>query len=113
LLQQGERFRIIDPPSLPLKPDFPNRLKFCGIGLAVGLAFGVAVVAGFEMLDDRLYNEKEIQEMIPAPVISEIPFIVNLCDEQTAKKKAWLGWATAAVVVLSIIAGSAFSYLRG
>src|ERR1700722_10812663 len=27
LLQQGERFRIIDPPSLPVKPDFPNRLK--------------------------------------------------------------------------------------
>ena len=36
LLQQGERFRIIDPPSLPVKPDFPNRLKFCGIGLAAG-----------------------------------------------------------------------------
>ena len=26
LLQQGERFRILDPPSLPLKPSFPNRL---------------------------------------------------------------------------------------
>ncbi len=23
LLQQGERFRIIDPPSLPVKPEFP------------------------------------------------------------------------------------------
>ena len=40
LLQQGERFRIIDPPSLPIKPDFPNRLKFCGIGLGIGLALG-------------------------------------------------------------------------
>src|SRR6202050_1689937 len=35
LLQQGERFRILDPPSLPVKPAFPNRLKFCAIGLAV------------------------------------------------------------------------------
>ena len=40
LLQQGERFRIIDPPSLPLKPDFPNRLKFCVIGLGVGSGAG-------------------------------------------------------------------------
>jgi polysaccharide biosynthesis transport protein len=113
LLQQGERFRIIDPPSLPVKPDFPNRLKFCGIGLAAGLALGAGVVAGFEMLDDRLYSEKEIKEMMPVAVISEIPMNITLFDEQSAKKKLWLGWATAAVVVLSILAGSAFSFLRG
>ena len=62
LLQQGERFRIIDPPSLPVKPDFPNRLKFCGIGLGIGLAFGVVVAGAFEMLDDRIHDEKELQE---------------------------------------------------
>jgi polysaccharide biosynthesis transport protein len=113
LLQQGERFRIIDPPSLPVKPDFPNRLKFCGIGFALGLALGAGVVAGFEMLDDRLYSEKEIQEMMPVPVISEIPMIVTLFDARSAKKRIWLGWATAAIVVISILAGSAYSYLRG
>ena len=113
LLQQGERFRIIDPPSLPIKPDFPNRLKFCGMGLAAGLALGAAVVAAFEILDDRLYSEKEIKEMMPVAVISEIPMIITLFDGQSAKKKLWLGWATAAVVVVSILAGSAFSFLRG
>jgi succinoglycan biosynthesis transport protein ExoP len=113
LLQQGERFRIIDPPSLPLKPDFPNRLKFCGIGLAVSLALGAGVVAGFEMLDDRLYSEKEIKDLIPIAVISEIPVIVNPSDKESAKRKLWLGWATAALVLATILAGSAFSYLRG
>ena len=53
-LQQGERFRILDPPSLPVKPDFPNRLKFCGIGLFVGLVLGVVVAAAFEMMEGRL-----------------------------------------------------------
>src|SRR5580700_1158233 len=46
LLQQGERFRIIDPPSLSLKPDFPNHLKFCAIGLALGLGLGAVGVGG-------------------------------------------------------------------
>jgi uncharacterized protein involved in exopolysaccharide biosynthesis len=113
LLQQGERFRIIDPPSLPLKPEFPNRLKFCGMGLAVGLALGVGVVGAFEMLDDRLYSEKELKELLPVRVVSEIPVIVNPSDERSAKKKIWLGWATAAAVVATILAGSAFSYLHG
>jgi polysaccharide chain length determinant protein (PEP-CTERM system associated) len=113
LLQQGERFRIIDPPSLPLKPEFPNRLKFCGIGLAVGLVLGVGVVGTFEMLDDRLYGEKELIDLLPVPVISEIPVIKNPSDEQIAKRKVWLRWATGTAVAATILAGSAFSYFRG
>ncbi len=112
-IQQGERFRILDPPSLPVKPDFPNRLKFCGLGLAFGLVLGAGVVAALEMLDDRLHSEQEIKDMLPVAVISEIPVITNASDEEKAKRKAWLGWATAAVVVVTILAGSAFSYLHG
>lgn len=113
LLQQGERFRIIDPPSLPLKPKFPNRLMFCGIGLAFGLALGAGAVGAFEKLDDRLYTEQELKELLPVSVISEIPVIVKTADKQAAKKKIWLGWATAVVVLGAILTGSAFSYLHG
>jgi polysaccharide biosynthesis transport protein len=113
LLQQGERFRIIDPPSLPLKPDFPNRMKFCGIGLAIGLALGAAVAGAFEMMDDRVYEEKDLQKLLPVAVISEIPAIVATADEQSERKKLWVGWATAALVTVTILLGSAFSYLRG
>jgi len=112
-LQQGERFRILDPPSLPLKPDSPNRLKFCGIGLFVGLALGVVVAGGFEMMDDRLYREKEIKDLLPTKVISEIPEILNPSDEQNNQKRIWLGWATAGLVFATILAGSAFSYWHG
>jgi hypothetical protein len=112
-LQQGERFRILDPPSLPLKPDFPNRLKFCGIGLGVGLALGFVVAGGVEMMDDRLYSEKEIKDLLPIAVISEIPEILNPSDERSSKKRMWLGWAMAALVFATILAGSAFSYWHG
>ena len=113
LLQQGERFRIIDPPSLPLKPDFPNRLKFCVIGLGVGLGLGFVVAAAFEMMDDRIYDEKEFQQLLPVAVISEIPAIGVEADEQLERRRRWLGWATAAAVSIAILLGSALSYLRG
>lgn len=112
-MQQGERFRTLDPPSLPVKPDFPNRLKFCGIGLAAGFALGLLVVAAFEMLDDRLYDDKEIKMLLPVAIISEIPEIVSLSDEQRGKKRRVIGWAVASFVIVSILAGSAISYLRG
>ena len=34
--QQGEQFRIVDPPSLPKKPSAPNHLWFSLGGLLVG-----------------------------------------------------------------------------
>jgi succinoglycan biosynthesis transport protein ExoP len=112
-MQQGERFSMIDPPSLPLKPAFPNRLMFCGIGLAVGLAFGLLVIGGLEMMDNRLHSEKEIKTLLAMAVIAEIPEIVTPSEERSGKKKIVLGWAMAALVAATILAGSAFSYLRG
>jgi len=113
LLQQGERFRILDPPSLPIKPDFPNRLKFCGIGIVVGLVLGVGVVGASERMDDRVYDEKELKDLLPVPMITEIPVITTPSDQQKTKRRMRLGWATAALVLGSILAGSAFSFLRG
>ena len=83
LRQQGEHFRILDPPSLPVKPSFPNRLKLCGIGLAVGVFLGAAVSAGAELIDDRLFSEKELKEMVPITILSEIP---NLANAEGKKK---------------------------
>jgi uncharacterized protein involved in exopolysaccharide biosynthesis len=113
LLQQGERFSIIDPPSLPLKPNFPNRLKFCGIGLGVGLALGALVAGAFEMMDDRIYDQKELQKLLPVAVISEIPAIVVEADERNERQRLWLGWAAAVFVSVTILLGSVFSFLRG
>jgi polysaccharide biosynthesis transport protein len=113
LLQQGEHFRMIDPPSLPIKPSFPNRLKLCGIGLVVGLVLGAGVVWAFEMMDDRVYSEQELKNLLPVSVISEIPAVSTQADERGERERLWLGWATAAVVAATILTGSAISYLRG
>lgn len=112
LLQQGERFSVLDPPSLPLKPDFPNRLKFCGLALGFGLALGVLVAGGLEYFDDRVHTEKEIQDMLPMAVISEIPEIINSSDIRRSKRKMILGWSMVVVTTIGILAGSAFNYLH-
>jgi hypothetical protein len=65
------------------------------------------------MLDDRIYDEQEIQKLLPVPVISEIPALVAEADEQAERRRQFVGWATAAVVLATILIGSALSYLRG
>jgi polysaccharide biosynthesis transport protein len=111
-MQEGERFTMLDPPNLPLKPDFPNRLKMCGAGLGAGLALGILLIAALEFFDDRLHSDKAIQKLLPMAVISEIPEIVSPLDEQRNRRRALLGWSMAAVILVIILAGSAFSYLH-
>jgi len=111
-MQQGERFSVLDPPSLPLKPDFPNRLKFCGIGLGAGLALGLVVAGGFEVLDNRLYSEKELKALIPVAIISEVPELLLPSDERRTLRKTALGWSMAALVLATILSGSAFTYFH-
>ncbi len=112
LLKQGERFTVLDPPSLPTKPSFPDHLKFCGIGLGVGLALGVIVAGAFEFADDRLHSETELKALLPMTVLSEIPEVVQPSDETRKRRRLVLNWAVTAVVFAAIAAGTTISFLK-
>lgn len=112
-LQAGARFTVLDPPDLPIKPYSPNRLKMCAGGIGAGIVLGALVVFLFEFLDDRVYSDKALRELIPAAVISEIPEIVNRADQRRNRRKIVLGWAIAVIVFGAILCGSAFTYLHG
>jgi len=112
-MQQGERFTMLDPPSLPVKPDFPNRLKFCGFGFLAGLGLGGAVVFLLEFFDDRMHGEKELKTLLPINVMAEIPEIEGSVDLEKQKRRKVLGWAMAAIIGAIIIAGSTFSFILG
>ncbi len=111
-LHQGELVRI-DLTRFPLKPDFPNRIKMCGIGLGVGLALGTLLVGGTEYLDDGLYDEKALKELLPVTVISDLPVISSQEEESRQQRRLWLKWALTGFVFSAILAGSAISFLRG
>jgi polysaccharide chain length determinant protein (PEP-CTERM system associated) len=71
--RQGEQFRIIDPPSLPKRPYWPNRLAFSFGGLATGLAIGLAIAMLLDLLTPRLTEESELTEFIGSGYTLVIP----------------------------------------
>lgn len=111
-MQEGERFMMLDPPSLPQRPDFPNRLKMCEAGFGAGTGLGLLAVVLLEFLDDRLHSDREIAKLIPVGVISEIPKILTPADTRREKWGMVQGWAMAAVVAVVIFSGAVFSYLH-
>lgn len=113
LRQQGEHFSVLDPPSLPLKPDFPNRLKFCLAGLGIGLALGVISAGGAEYLDDRLHDEASLKKLLPANVIAEIPPLTTPAEQRADARKLHLAWLSGVAAGMIMLVGSALSYWRG
>lgn len=111
--QQGEHFRILDPPNLPTKPYSPKRLKLFGIGLLVGIALGGVFAAGAEVLDDRVYSDKELKSLMPANILVEIPALITFEEEAAQRRIQWVGWAGTAAMVTVMLAGLAVTYFRG
>jgi polysaccharide biosynthesis transport protein len=111
--QQGEHFRMLDPPNLPVKPYKPNRLMLCGAGLAVGLVLGGGFAFGLEKLSGKIYSEREIKKLVPFDVIAEIPTIESPAEQTSHRRSAWIAGAAAVVIVGFILLGSAVTYLYG
>ncbi|MGA9352986.1 MAG: XrtA system polysaccharide chain length determinant [Terriglobales bacterium] len=111
--QQGEHFRMLDPPNLPVKPYKPNRLLLCGAGLAVGIVLGGGLAFGQEKLSGKIYSEREIKKLIPYDVIAEIPTIESPEEQSSHRRGTWLAGAAAVIIVGFILFGSAVTYLYG
>jgi polysaccharide chain length determinant protein (PEP-CTERM system associated) len=85
--QQGEQFRVLDPPSLPEKPTFPNRWNFALGGLAGGLCLGGGIVLLLEAKDQSFRTEPDVVAILKLPVLVTIPRI-DSADLEHSKKKA-------------------------
>ncbi len=111
--QQGEHFRMLDPPNLPAKPYKPNRLQLCGLGLLAGLVLGGATAAGSEVIGGKVYTEREIKKLVPFDVIAEIPPLDTPAELASARRDNLFAGIAAVVIFVCILVGSAMTYLRG
>lgn len=111
--QEGEQFRVLDPPNLPQKPYSPNRLKIDLIGLVAGLILGIACSAGSEMIDDRIYSKEQLEKIVTAPVLTEIPPLPTAAEEQQQVRMEWVQRIVLSLIVMVAVAGFATTYLFG
>jgi polysaccharide chain length determinant protein (PEP-CTERM system associated) len=90
--QQGERFRIIDQPSLPSKPTSPARLKVSLGGLAVGLGIGLALAFFVDSRDHSLRNEHDLRRAFAFPLMLGVPVLLSKAEGQRRTRLAVLAW---------------------
>ena len=89
--QQGEQFRVLDPPNLPESPTWPQRWKFSLAGLAGGGFLGLAFAFVFEMRDKTVRTDEDVVFYLQLPVLAQISTVSNGNGSRTAVGK-WKRW---------------------
>jgi polysaccharide chain length determinant protein (PEP-CTERM system associated) len=79
--QEGEQFRVLDPPSLPIKPSFPKRSYFAGGGLGGGITLGLTILYLLIVMDRTLHTEKDVETYLKLPVLTSLPLLEMLCGK--------------------------------
>lgn len=87
-VQQAEaqnRFRVIEPASIPLSPVKPDRIKITLLGCLLGLVIGGGGVVLMEFFDHSFRKVEEVEEHLGLKVLGTIPRIEYL--EKLNKRK--------------------------
>jgi polysaccharide chain length determinant protein (PEP-CTERM system associated) len=111
--QQGEQFRVLDPPSLPQRPYKPKRLMMALGGLAGGIFLGIAGILAVEFADPRIYGCADLAGVTGAPVLAIVPPLPTPRELHADARRRVLQWTAAAIILATIPSVTLLTYMAG
>ena len=103
------KFRIIDPPRVPLKPSDPKRPMLASAVLFIGLAVGIGFAFILSQINPAIYNQLMLKDISGLPVFGVISRVVT--DEMEVRQKNELR-KFIYVIILLVFAYSGVMYLH-
>ena len=75
LLAKGQRISVLDPASVPNRPDRPNRMFIALGGSLFGALLGLAVIAALEFFNNSIRRPVEITSRLGITPLATIPYV--------------------------------------
>lgn len=107
------QFRLVDPPSLPVVPTSPKRLKISLGGFAAGIFLGVALAFLAESRDSSFHSEKSLSQRFALPVVLGVPLLLTPREGRAHTWKRAFGWLAGCVMTLAVFAAEFYVYRHG
>jgi polysaccharide biosynthesis transport protein len=69
---QQDYFKVLEPATVPAKPEFPKKSKVLLIGLLVAVGAGIGIMILMEFLDNSFHTVKDVEHFLGAQVLASI-----------------------------------------
>ena len=96
VMSKGERFSLIEQPSLPGQPSKPRRVLLAAAGLVGGIASGIGLIVLMEMLNRSIRRPVDITNGLGIQPFATVPYI------QTGSETRWKRGAVVAALVVAL-----------
>jgi succinoglycan biosynthesis transport protein ExoP len=111
--REGQQFRLVDPPTLPVFPANPKRLKFSLGGIGGGIFLGLVVGFLMDVKKKCFHTEKEIVANYSLPLVVSVPFLPTAAEQRA---QTWTKVADAVaggLMMLVVVAAEFYVYRHG
>lgn len=86
-IDEGTKFKVLEPARLPLHPVRPNMMKIFFFGLILGAFIGAGIAFVAEYLDQSFQTAEDVQAALALPVIGSISSIVTEADIEARRQR--------------------------
>lgn len=99
ILARGQRITVLEQPSVPSRPNKPERGKIALMGIGAGIAAGLALIVLLEFLNGTARRPGDIAHRLGVTPLATIPYIEN---SHEARNRRMLRIATSLVILAMI-----------
>ncbi len=108
--QEGQQFRLVDPPTLPAIPSGPKRIQIGLGGAAGGIALGLALAFLMNLRNHSFYSDKELKQHFSVPLVVTVPELLTPAEEQGRRRQRAFEWLAATAMAVVVCAAEFYVF---
>ena len=98
------KFRVVDPPTVPLRPAGPNRLRLASLVFLGSLVAGIAFAMLLSQLRPTYLSQNGLRESTGLPILGSVS--MNWTDHERAKRKrSFYAFGASLAILVTLYAG--------
>jgi uncharacterized protein involved in exopolysaccharide biosynthesis len=111
--QEGQQFRLVDPPSLPVKPSSPKRLTIALGGFGVGIVLGLVLAFLMGLRDSSFHSEKSLLQSFSLPLVLGVPLVRTPRELRVRRWRVAVEFLAGCVMILTVFAAEFYVFKNG